>query len=146
MNIGEKIAKARKNLNFTQDQLAEMLEVSRQTVSKWELSLSHPEISKLIRLSEVLNVSTDYLVKDKNEGKETLEVKEVSDGYDIDWSKVYPVLSRYENEIDMTYYIDHFKDMILEAMDKYGYSLEDSMLVLKDVYYKAYLSLNNHKK
>ena len=50
MTLGEKIAKQRKENNYTQEQLADLLGVSRQSVSKWESDLAYPETDKLIRL------------------------------------------------------------------------------------------------
>lgn len=64
MNTGDKIARLRKNRNYTQEQLAEMLGVSRQSISKWESNIMYPETDKLIRLSELFNCSLDYLLKD----------------------------------------------------------------------------------
>ena len=52
MTLGEKIAKARKENNITQEQLADLLGVSRQAVGKWESDVSYPEIDKLIRMSK----------------------------------------------------------------------------------------------
>ena len=54
MKIGEKIAKARKDINLTQDQLAELLDVTRQTISKWESNLAYPETSKIAKLRQTL--------------------------------------------------------------------------------------------
>ena len=47
MKIEEKIAMARRSINLTQDQLAELLEVTRQTISKWESGLAFPETAKI---------------------------------------------------------------------------------------------------
>lgn len=67
-------------------------------------------------------------------------------GLEIDWTKVYPILTKYQNEIDMDYYLSHFENMIKEAMKKYDYSLEDAVLVLKDVFYKAFLNIEKKEK
>ena len=67
MTTGDKILNLRKDKNITQEQLADMLGVSRQSVSKWESNTAYPEIDKLIRMSEIFNVSTDYLLKDNQE-------------------------------------------------------------------------------
>ncbi len=64
MNIGEKITKLRKNSNITQEELADLLNVSRQSISRWELGISFPETDKLIKLSKILNCSIDYLLDD----------------------------------------------------------------------------------
>lgn len=67
MTLGEKLAMHRKQNNYTQEQLAELLGVSRQAVSKWESDLAYPETDKLIKLSEMYGCSLDYLMKDIQE-------------------------------------------------------------------------------
>ena len=67
MTVGEKIVKLRKEQNLTQEQFADMLKVSRQSVSKWELDSTYPDTEKLIRISKIFNCSLDYLLKDEVE-------------------------------------------------------------------------------
>lgn len=67
MTLGNKISKKRKENNYTQEQLAEILGVSRQAISKWESDITYPETEKLIRLSELFHCSLDYLLKDAEE-------------------------------------------------------------------------------
>lgn len=69
MNTGDKLAKLRKENNYTQEQLAEILGVSRQSISKWESGIMYPETDKLIRMSELFDCSLDYLLKDSEEEK-----------------------------------------------------------------------------
>lgn len=80
MNTGDKLAKLRKENNYTQEQLAEILGVSRQSISKWESGIMYPETDKLIRMSELFDCSLDYLLKDseeeKNKEEEAPEEKE----------------------------------------------------------------------
>ena len=64
MTLGDKLSKLRKENNYTQEQLAEVLGVSRQAISKWESNLTYPETDKLIRLSTLFDCSLDYLLKD----------------------------------------------------------------------------------
>ena len=64
MNIADKIQLLRKQNNLTQEQLADKLNVSRQALSKWELGVSMPEADKIIQISDLFSVSTDYLLKD----------------------------------------------------------------------------------
>lgn len=64
MTLGEKIQQLRKVSGISQEQLAEQLDVSRQSVSKWELNESVPDIKKLILLSDLFSVSIDELLKD----------------------------------------------------------------------------------
>ena len=61
MSIGERISSLRKERNISQGDLARMLEVTRQAVSKWENDLSSPDTLKLIRLADVLNTDVEYL-------------------------------------------------------------------------------------
>lgn len=63
MSMGKRIAKARKDLGFTQEYVAATLGVSRQAVFKWEKDQSKPDTKHLIALSSLLNVSVDYLTK-----------------------------------------------------------------------------------
>lgn len=63
MTLGEKLSKLRKANNITQEQLAYVLGVSRQSISKWESDVAYPETDKLIRMSELFGCSLDYLLK-----------------------------------------------------------------------------------
>lgn len=65
MTFGEKLSKLRKENNYTQEQLADMLNVSRQSVSKWESNMAYPETDKIISLARLFECSTDYLLKDE---------------------------------------------------------------------------------
>ena len=65
MIFSEKLQVLRKNKGYTQEALAEKLGVSRQAVAKWESGQIYPDISNLIQISDLMNVSVDYLVKDR---------------------------------------------------------------------------------
>lgn len=67
MTTGEKLAKLRKENNYTQEKLAELLGVSRQAISKWESDGAFPETEKLIQISKLYNCSIDYLIKNNND-------------------------------------------------------------------------------
>ena len=69
LTLGQRIAAYRTRVHLSQDSLAELLEVSRQSVSKWETDASTPELSKLVRLSQVFGVSLDELVLGEAAGK-----------------------------------------------------------------------------
>ena len=66
MKLNEKIFENRKKLGLSQEDLANKLDVSRQTVSKWEVGSATPEVEKIVKLSDIFNVSVDYLVKEQN--------------------------------------------------------------------------------
>lgn len=63
MTLGEKIQRLRKQAGLSQEALAEQVCVTRQTISKWELDQSTPDLDLLSRLSDIFQVSTDYLIK-----------------------------------------------------------------------------------
>lgn len=64
MILADKIIYLRKKAGYSQEDLASELNVSRQSISKWEGALSIPEMDKIIKLSEVFSVSTDFLLKE----------------------------------------------------------------------------------
>ena len=66
MSIGERISQLRTQQNISQGQLADMLEVSRQAVSKWENDLSSPDTIRLIKLADVLGTDVEYLATGRN--------------------------------------------------------------------------------
>ena len=66
MTTGEKIAMLRKKNELTQEQLAEILKVSRQSVSRWEMDVAFPETEKLIKLSKLLDCSIDFLLSEED--------------------------------------------------------------------------------
>lgn len=65
MTTGEKLALLRKKKGVTQEALAEILEVSRQSVSRWEMDAAFPETDKLIKLSKLYECSIDFLLKEE---------------------------------------------------------------------------------
>lgn len=67
MILADKIMELRKKNGWSQEELAGKLNVSRQSVSKWESAMSVPDLDKILQLSEIFEVSTDYLLKDDKE-------------------------------------------------------------------------------
>lgn len=72
MELGQRIREHRNNLNWNQDELAEKMYVSRQTISNWENDKSYPDIQSLLCLSNLFNVSLDQLVKGDVEKMESI--------------------------------------------------------------------------
>ena len=64
MILADKITELRKKNGWSQEELAEKLDVSRQSISKWEGALSVPDMNRILKMSEIFGVSTDYLLKD----------------------------------------------------------------------------------
>ena len=75
MNLSEKLKNAREKAGLSQKDVAEALNISRQSVSKWETGKAYPDIDNLIILSELYDVSVDYLIKNNQESslKKTVE-------------------------------------------------------------------------
>lgn len=67
MILADKIIEERKKNGWTQEDLAQKLGVSRQSVSKWESAGAIPDLKKIIQLAYLFGVSTDYLLKDEIE-------------------------------------------------------------------------------
>lgn len=67
MILADKIITLRKQNGWSQEELAERVGISRQSVSKWESGMSIPDLDKIIKLSSIFGVSTDYLLKDEVE-------------------------------------------------------------------------------
>lgn len=63
MNVGDRIFELRKKSGLSQEELGNSLNVSRQSVSKWEMDQSVPELDKVLAMSELFKVKTDYLLK-----------------------------------------------------------------------------------
>lgn len=79
MLLADKIYQLRKQMDISQEELAEKLNVSRQSISKWESAMSIPDIDRIIQLSKFFNVSTDYLLKDDNENVQFTHDKDNDD-------------------------------------------------------------------
>lgn len=73
MTLGQKLIQLRKQAGFSQEDLANHLDVSRQTVSKWELDETQPELSKMKLISQLFHISIDELVN--NDNKSIIEKK-----------------------------------------------------------------------
>lgn len=73
-NIGERIYDLRSKNNMSQGDLADKLDVSRQTISKWENGMCMPEAEKLIQLSNIFSVSTDFILKGEEKSSEPVYV------------------------------------------------------------------------
>lgn len=80
MKLSEKIGMLRKKAGFSQEELAEKLDISRQSVSKWELGDSVPELDKIVRMSELFGVTTDFLLKEEQETAEPDHLFDSADG------------------------------------------------------------------
>ena len=140
MGLGNHLFHARKKKGLSQEEVAEKLGISRQTVSKWETDETLPDICQSKRLAVLYGLSLDELVEFDIDVKEIQEVidrtsEQVSDKIDWTkaWSKKYPILGRYQGEVDTAYYARELDKLLKELEKKYGYNELDSFLVLKDI-------------
>lgn len=69
MTFGNRLYELRKNSGLSQEKLAELLDVSRQSVSKWKSDKGYPEMTRLIFLSDYFSVSLDYLMRGEKQEK-----------------------------------------------------------------------------
>lgn len=74
MEFGNRILELRKKENLTQEELAEKVGVTRQTISKWELGETYPDLNMIIKLAKAFNVSTDKLIGGKEPSNKQLNI------------------------------------------------------------------------
>ncbi|MCI9092530.1 MAG: helix-turn-helix transcriptional regulator [Coprobacillus sp.] len=147
MNLGNHLFQARKKTGLSQEMVAEKLGVSRQTISKWETDETVPDIYQSKKLARLYHLSLDELIEFDVDLKEiehiiqnTNEEKEAKINWTSAWSKKYPVLATYQQEIQIQRYAQQIREMLNELKNIYGYNHLDSMLVLKDILYQEWKS------
>lgn len=139
MKLGKQLYKFRKKKGLSQEMVASKLNVSRQTISKWELDETVPDLHQAHTLAKLYNVSLDDFIKEDNI-KEIEEVIKNTNEQNQDkinwtkvWSKKYPVLATYQNKVDIPKYAKQIRGMLTDLSKTYNYNNLDAMLVLKDI-------------
>ena len=140
MSLGNNLFNARKKSGLSQEEVAAKLGISRQTISKWELDETLPDIFQSKKLANLYGLSLDELIEFD------IDVKEIQDIIDrtndaisekVDWtkawSKKYPILATYRNEVEIDGYAAELRRLLDDLEKKYGYSELDTFLVLKDI-------------
>lgn len=140
MSLGNSLFSARKKSGLSQEAVAERLGVSRQTISKWELDETLPDIRQSKELSTLYHVTLDELVRfdiEVKEVEETIERLSEESQNKIDWTKMwskkYPILTAYQQEVKTDAYTAKLEEMLACLQREHGYSAEDAFLVLKDI-------------
>ena len=141
MNLGSNLFRARKKCGLSQEEVAEKLGVSRQTISKWETDETLPDIRQSKRLALLYRLSLDELIDfdmDVQEVEKAIERTSAALEEKIDWTKAwgkkYPILLTYRQDVtDVDVYAEKLSEMIEELRRTYGYNELDAMLVLKDI-------------
>lgn len=142
MNLGNNLFQARKKAGLSQESVAEKLGVSRQTISKWETDETIPDIYQTKKLAKLYNLTLDELIDFDIDVKEIEEIikntdeeKESKINWTNAWSKKYPVLKNYTQQVDISKYSTIIRKLLNSLKDNYGFNELDSMLVLKDILY-----------
>ncbi|MDD2956895.1 MAG: helix-turn-helix transcriptional regulator [Oscillospiraceae bacterium] len=145
MNLGGSLSNARKKSGLSQEEVAEKLGVSRQTVSKWETGETVPDIRQSKRMSVLYSMSLDELIEfdaDVREIQDIIEKPSEETEAKIDWTsawgKKYPILIRYQSEVDTADFAAGLESMLSELGSRYHYGRLDAMLVLKDILYRVW--------
>ncbi len=140
MSLGNNLFHVRKKKGLSQEEVAEKLGVSRQTISKWETDETLPDIRQSKHLAVLYGLSLDELIEFDIEVKEIQEAidrtsEEVTNKIDWTnaWGKKYPVLVQYQKEVDTSFYAARLDEMQSDLQKKYGYNELDAFLVLKDI-------------
>lgn len=140
MGFGENLIRSRKKSGLSQEEVAAKLGVSRQTVSKWELGETLPDIQQAKKLSTLYHITLDELVELDLQVKEIQEVIEKTTeetqkkiDWTAMWAKKYPVLASYPQEVNLEDYVPGLKSMLARLEQDYHYNRQDAFLVLKDI-------------
>ena len=153
MNLGNSLFHARKKCGLSQEEVAEKIGVSRQTVSKWETDETLPDIRQSKRLAVLYNMTLDELIDFDIDVKEIQEViqrtseeTEAKINWTNAWGKKYPILLKYQAEVNIPNYARRINMMLDELKQEYRFNEQDAMLVLKDILYNVWKERKKDKK
>ena len=140
MGLGNSLFEARKKSGMSQEEVAQKLGVSRQTISKWELDETLPDIRQSKKLATLYHLTLDELIDFDVDVKAIEEVVEKTDeetqrkvNWTELWGRKYPVLLSYQDTVQVDVYADRLKGMLESLKRQYGYTDLDAFLVLKDI-------------
>ena len=140
MYLGSNLFQARKKSGLSQEEVAERLGVSRQTISKWELDETLPDIRQAKKLAQLYHLTLDELIDLDPEQKEIEQaIQRIGEDQQqkIDWTRVwgkkYPVLTTYQRIVAVDDYAAPIRALLNSLKERYGYNDLDAMLVFKDI-------------
>lgn len=119
MNLGKNLFDARKSSGYSQEEVAEKLGVSRQTISKWETDETLPDVRQSKKLANLYRMSLDKLIEfdvEVENIEQVIENTSEDTQNKIDWtqvwSKKYPVLAAYQSQVDTEQYVVQLSAML----------------------------------
>lgn len=152
MHLGNSLFNARKKSGLSQEEVAAKLGVSRQTISKWELGETLPDIRQSKSLSILYHLSLDELI---NFDPELETIQHIIDTTSeetqkkVDWTKAwgkkYPVLLSYPQTVHTEPYARQISAALDDLEARYGYNSQDAMLVYKDILAQTWKSREKKK-
>ena len=111
MNLGNSLFHARKKSGLSQEEVAEKIGVSRQTISKWETNETVPDIYQSKKMAKLYRISLDELIEFDIDLQEIEEMIDKSDeklnekvNWTNAWGKKYPILLKYQTEVNTSNY------------------------------------------
>ena len=151
--LSENIRAARKARGLSQEELAARLNVVRQTISKWETDETVPDIRQSKKMAVLYNVSLDELIDfdiDLKEIQEAIKKTSAETEERINWTnawgKKYPILLKYQTDVNIPNYAHRINMMLDELKQEYSFSEQDAMLVLKDILYNVWKNRTGRTK
>lgn len=152
MNFGKKLLDTRKKANLSQEEIAEKLNITRQTVSKWESNETVPNINQVKLLAKIYKISLEELLNYNKVDEEIESIIKKTNTKTQDkinwtkvWSKKYPVLETYQSKVNIKKYESDLNNILTELQTKYNYNRLDAMLVLKDILAHSWNKNNGEK-
>lgn len=124
MNLGNSLFHARKKSGLSQEEVAEKIGVSRQTISKWETNETVPDIYQSKKMAKLYKISLDELIEFDIDLQEIEEMIDKSDeklnekvNWTNAWGKKYPILLKYQTEVNTSNYAFRITKMFDEIME-----------------------------
>ena len=126
MNLGNSLFHARKKSGLSQEEVAEKIGVSRQTISKWETNETVPDIYQSKKMAKLYRISLDELIEFDIDLQEIEEMIDKSDeklnekvNWTNAWGKKYPILLKYQTEVNTSNYAFRITKMFDEIKNGY---------------------------